>query len=308
MPRERRRKAKKDTKPKKEKGPFRYTRGGPDPYHSMLNFLQTQAHNNQVESLMKQLGQAQAHARSARQEAFEEAYANVRPMDEDPPTPRQHPENMEADPPTPRRSRNTPDDFRAGRVRIHTSRTQTPSAAVHSSGTQTEAGHEIGTQTTTPASRSHRTQTDRAPEIGTQTSRPLTEDVASHIAHTVEPAVAREVFRFAASGEAERVPKRVEYSHEAFFSHRMNRLHGAEHGGIPTPEGISAYQQALLEMRSKDDAARSGFLPFNRVTTGYDYRPLGRDFKAARVNDPSVGANPQATYDSYLADRLKPRE
>jgi len=88
----------------------------------------------------------------------------------------------------------------------------------------------------------------------------------------------------------------------------MNRLHGAEHGGIPTPEGTAAYKQAILEMRSRDDAGRSGFLPFNRVTTGNDYAPVGRDFKAARINDPSVGADLHAAYGSYLAARLRPRE
>ena len=277
---DRRRKAKKTkANPKGNKAPFRYTRGAPDPYHSLLNFIQTQAHNNQVESLVKQLSQAQAHAKNARREAFEEAYANVRPMDEDPPTPPNEPENMEID--------------RPSAVRLR-------------------RGRNFATQTTQPTVQSHGTQTSRSTSThGVQTEHlaTLSEDMASHIAHTVEPAVAREVFRFAASGEAKRAPEIVELSHPAFFFRRMNNLaRRSEHGGIPTPEGIAAYKQAVLEMRSRDDAARSGYLPFARVTTGHDYVPTGRDFKAARVNDPSAGADLQAAYGSYLDSRLRPRD
>lgn len=83
MTRERKPRAKKGKK--KVKAPFRYSKGGPDPYHNLLNFIQTQAHNNQVDELIKQVNQANAFAKRARAQALDEVYADVREMEVDRP-------------------------------------------------------------------------------------------------------------------------------------------------------------------------------------------------------------------------------
>ena len=83
MPQRKARKVRK--KAKKEPNVFRYGRqhGRSDPYFATLNNIQQQAHAGQVNSLIRELKASQDFARRARQEAIEEIYAPVRPMDVD---------------------------------------------------------------------------------------------------------------------------------------------------------------------------------------------------------------------------------
>lgn len=76
-------------RPKKKRHhakPFQYKGNRIDPYFAQLNFIQQQAHNTQVNELIKQLNKTQEFARKARDEAISEIYANSGPMDIDPPT------------------------------------------------------------------------------------------------------------------------------------------------------------------------------------------------------------------------------
>lgn len=71
------------------KAPFKYrgTKGG-DAYHAQLQFIQQQAHNKQVNELIKQLNTSTEFARRAREDAINEIYANTSAMEIDPHVPR----------------------------------------------------------------------------------------------------------------------------------------------------------------------------------------------------------------------------
>lgn len=72
-------------KVKKEPKLFKYAQrySRPDPYYAMLNNIQHQANIVQVNSLIRELRQSQEFARRARQDAIDEIYEPVRPMDVD---------------------------------------------------------------------------------------------------------------------------------------------------------------------------------------------------------------------------------
>lgn len=89
---ERKQKQKQKKKQKGNAKPFRYgakIKRAPDPYYAMLNNIQQQAHMAQVNSLVGELRQAHDFARRARQEAIDDIYRPVTPMEIDehaPPT------------------------------------------------------------------------------------------------------------------------------------------------------------------------------------------------------------------------------
>ena len=70
---------------KREPKLFRYGRqyGRADPYYALLNNIQNQAHIGQVNGLIREVRQAKEFAARARQEAIDEIYAPVRPMEVD---------------------------------------------------------------------------------------------------------------------------------------------------------------------------------------------------------------------------------
>ena len=83
---ERKQKPKQKKKQKGNAKPFRYgpkNKRAPDPYYAMLNNIQQQAHMAQVSSLVAELRQAQDFARRARQEAIDDIYRPVTPMEVD---------------------------------------------------------------------------------------------------------------------------------------------------------------------------------------------------------------------------------
>lgn len=73
-------------KDKKKKGnkPFRYSKKGPDPYHAQLSFIREQAHNNQVNELVKQVNAAQSFAKRAREDTLNEIFQDYSAMDASP--------------------------------------------------------------------------------------------------------------------------------------------------------------------------------------------------------------------------------
>lgn len=299
---------------KKVKGPFKYTQKGPDPYHSLLNFIQTQAHNNQVSALLQQVSQAQAFAKRARQDALDEAYGSVGPMEIDKPArpqPEPRPSAMEGI---------TRGPFDSRRERSNPSQaTPRSSARTRATGTNTPA------TPPRPAVRHWRSQTTGIETANgqTQAGNPTADGgsqtdvmfgpsttLASHLAHTTEPVITEEILRDMAGG----VPTSyVDRSHRGGVAHPREltpngqfyermiahaRYSGAEHGGIPQPDELRAFKQATLEMRSRDDAAHTNFPRFMRG----EYRPVGRDFKAPRMD---VEANARAgTFADYLKNRL----
>lgn len=66
------------------KAPFKYrgTKGG-DAYHAQLNFIQQQAHNNQVNELIKQLNTANEYAKRSRDDTINEIFGGYGPMEVD---------------------------------------------------------------------------------------------------------------------------------------------------------------------------------------------------------------------------------
>ena len=189
MPRE-----KKGTQPRagKKKGgkklkPFSYHQKSNAGAANYLNFLQTQAHNHQVDSLLKDLNHAQQHARRAVADALDEVYGRSGPMQVDPPS------RVRGAPPLPADTSMTRvNPFAASRT--HSLRSAIAQGAEHF-------------ETLAKQRRQRETPQDM-------------EGLLTTLHHTTEPAVAHAAFKFMSSGEAQLGEK----ARPKGFNTRMNDL------------------------------------------------------------------------------------
>jgi len=161
-----------------------------DPYHAMLNFVQTQAHSSQVDALVKEINQAHSYAKRVRQDTIDEIYAPVRPMDVEERPRHRHP------PMPPSQPRDTP---------MHTS---------NPFGANSAFARNLEIQRLGAAMQNSR-------QSARERSRHVDMDV---VAHSAEPAVADLIYRFQSQGPA---TKREKMDH--FFVRRQFMIHKDNH-------------------------------------------------------------------------------
>ena len=249
-----------------------------------LNFIQTQAHNIQVDALLREVNQAQAFTKRAVKEALDSVYDRSGPMDVDP-RPRFPPAPQ---PPTERRMTNAA--------------TRNPFGG--------DATLSFGQEIRRLAARSNLLYRNR---VARETPSDM-EGVEATLSRAAPPATV-EAFKFMSYGP-QNLKGLVNDSEKYQNLRRLNKLHRESHtSSVPTQEAIATEREARgKRMAEATNAAMAGstYPTFNPLDTDIlvedQYKPVGRDFKAPRII-PGVnnGVAPFRGVESYFENRLPPR-
>ncbi len=235
-----------------------------------LNFLQTQAHNQQVDSLLKDLNQAQQHAKRAVADALDEVYGRSGPMQVDPPS------KIRGAPPLPTDTSMTRVNPFAAK-RTHSLKSAIEQAAEHFQ--------------TLAQQRARETPQDM-------------EGLMTTLHHKVEPAVAQAAFQFMSTGEAKSgYPESLKHRG---FNQRMNDLRRKNPStSVPSSAQDMNDMRTARETARQAEIAESRFPLVNMMDTENRYRAAGRNIKAPRIiPGAEYGVAAPQGYGAYFEQRL----
>lgn len=243
-------------------------------HYGYLNFIQTQAHNLQVDALLREVNQAQAFTKRAVKEALDSVYDNSGPMQVDP-KPRHPPAPA---PPSERRMAH---------------------AVVNPFGG--EAVLSFGQEIRRLAAQNDLMRRNR---VARETPQDM-EGITATLSRTAAPATV-EAFKFMAQGPQHR---RYATNLDDEYLKRYNDRRKQNSNAVPSQEAIAAEKQRLRGQRNADatNAAMAGssYPKFNMMDTGNQFRPAGRDFKAPRITPGAeYGVAPSKGFESYFENRI----
>lgn len=295
--------------PRRKKGakkPKAFTYGAKNNanHYGYLNFIQTQAHNLQVDALLREVNQAQAFTKRAVKEALDSVYDNSGPMDVDPPL------RIPRPPPLPQNSRMTRAPPNRGEFPLRFSQDIRRTAAQNNLMRRNRVARETPTTMEGITATLSRTAPPATVEAVHGMAGP-----SGHVAHVTNP---HPVYRTVTGGvyppvpTAEELATRVSYA-EVRAARRQAARAGASvndmsglaatllmedpHGTIRRAD--RAPSVVPLPQRQRNTATDtynamvgSTFQHAPRQDTMLEYNPITRDNKARRVPAGSASSTP----------------